>query len=59
MSVNKTIFQVIRKIPNLQQLIGEYENSQQAKFIMHKASLHNKNGTYSIKPKTIIKEISL
>ena len=55
----KTIFQVIRNTPNLQQLVGEYENSQQAKFIMRKASLHNKNGAYSIKLKTITKEISL
>ena len=58
--MSNTKFQVIRKLPNLQQLVGEYESSQRARFIMHKAILHNKDGSYSIQPKSrIIKEISL
>lgn len=50
--MNKLIkYQVIRKMPNLVQLVGEYESMQQAKFIMHKASLHNSKCKYVINPK--------
>ena len=35
-----TKFQVVRNLPNLIQLVGEYENIHQAKFIMQKAKVH-------------------
>ena len=47
----KMKYQVIRKGPNLVQLVGEYENIHQAKFILHKASLHNSKCKYVINPK--------
>ena len=42
-----TKFMVVRKLPNLIQLVGEYESIHQAKFIMQKAKVHAEkhNGT--------------
>jgi hypothetical protein len=50
-NMNKKIFQVVRKQKNLTQLVGEYENIHRAKFIMHKASLHNNRCKYVINVK--------
>jgi len=48
-----SIYQVIRVLPNLKQLVGEYESIHQAKFIMNKAAKHNSNGKYLINQKKI------
>jgi hypothetical protein len=45
-----TKFQVVRKLPNLIQLVGVYESMHRAKFIMQKAKLHNSSGEYAIQP---------
>ena len=44
-------YQVIRTLPDLVQLIGEYESILQAKFIMRKAKKHNAKGKYEINQK--------
>ena len=49
----KNKYQVVRTLPSLKQLVGEYENIQRAKFIMRKAIKHNSNGKYSIQPRTV------
>jgi hypothetical protein len=49
----KSKYQVIRTLPSLKQLVGEYENIQRAKFIMQKAIKHNNSGKYSIQSRTV------
>jgi len=49
--MNDHVYQVIRRLPNLEILVGEYESIHRAKFIMNKAAKYKSTGRYSITKK--------